>query len=87
RFSFSNVTAGTYVVTFAKVNYSTLNQNVTVVDNRTEDMGTVEMSLELTEDDIDDASDDGSFIAYAALGVVVLVAIAAIVLMYFRMKK
>ena len=85
-FSFANVTAGTYVVTFAKVSYSTVNQNATVVDDGTEDMGTIEMSLELTDADIEDASDDGSFIAYAALGVVVLVAIAAIVLMYFRMR-
>jgi hypothetical protein len=63
-----------------------LEQNVTVVDDRTADMGTIEMSLALTEGDVEAASDDGSLMAYGALGVVVLVAIAAIVLMYFRMK-
>ena len=87
RFSFANVTAGTYVVTFAKVSYSTVNQNATVVDDGTEDMGTIEMSLELTDADIEDSSGDGTFVAYAALGIVVLVSMAAIVIMYFRMRK
>jgi parallel beta-helix repeat protein len=87
RFTFANVTAGTYVVTFAKVDYSTLDQNVTVVDDGTEDLGTIEMSLELTDADIEDTSGDGTFVAYAALGIVVLVSMAAIVIMYFRMKK
>ena len=84
RYSFENVTSGTYSIVFAKANYSTVLDDITVVDD--EDMGTVTMSPELTEDDITEDADDGTLIVYAALGIVVLVAIAAIVIMFFRMR-
>lgn len=81
-FSFENVTAGTYVLTFSKVNYSVEASAATVSDDATTDMGIIELSEEGTEE----GADDGSIIPYAALAIVVLVAIAAIVIMYLRMR-
>lgn len=82
HFSFANVTEGTYTVTFAKANYTTGSANVTVTDGDVENMGEIELS-HVTEAD---TSNDDTLIPYAALGIVVVVAIAAIVLMYFRMR-